>query len=122
MSLRDWIIGPQVIGAFFLLIGIITYCFPAKNINTWYGFKTPSSRNNQQTWDVANRFAAVYCIKAGAILLIGGILISLLIHNLLMPAKTRQMLHTILLLGGGVFMGPSLIVATEKHIDKTFKE
>lgn len=122
MSLRDWIIGPQIVGAFFLLIGIITYCFPAKAINTWYGFKTPSSRNNQQTWDVANRFAALYCIKAGAILLIGGIFISLLIHNLLMPPKTRQMLHTILLLGSGVFMGPLLMVATEKHIDKTFKE
>ena len=122
MSLRDWIFGPQIIGVLFLLIGIITYYFPAKNVNTWYGFKTPSSRNNQQTWDVANRFASVFCIKAGLILLVAGVLISFLLNNLLMPQKTKEMLHTILIMASGVFIGPLLIVATEKHIDKTIKE
>ena len=120
--LKDWIFGPQMMGAIFLLIGIVTYYFPAKKITTWYGFKTPSSRNNQQTWDVANRFAAIFCIKAGIILIVGGILINLLVANLLMPQKTRQLLHTILFMGSGVFMGPVLIVAVEKHIDKTFKK
>ena len=122
MTLKDWIFGPQAIGSLFLLIGIITYYFPAKNINTWYGFKTPSSRNNQQTWDIANKYGALYCIKAGAILVIAGILISLLVNNLLMPEKTRQLLGIILFMGSGVFIGPMLIVATEKHIDKTLKE
>ena len=122
MTLANLIFGPQAIGLVFLLIGILTYYFPAKSINTWYGFKTPSSRNNQQTWDVANSFASIFCIKAGLTLLIGGILINLLLDNLLMPQKTKQLLHTILFMGSGVFMGPLLIVATEKHIDKTFKE
>ncbi|MGY3213631.1 SdpI family protein [Mucilaginibacter sp. HD30] len=122
MSIRDWIFGPQVIGLFFLLIGIVTYYFPAKNITTWYGFKTPSSRNNQQTWDVANRFGSVFCIKAGVILVVGGILINLLVSNMVMPNKTQPMLHIILFMGSGIFMGPLLIVATEKHIDKTFKQ
>jgi len=122
MPIRDWIFGPQAIGLFFLLIGIITYCFPAKKITTWYGFKTPSSRNNQQTWDIANRFASVFCIKAGLILLVAGVLINLLVSNMVMPDKTQQMLRIILFMGSGVFMGPLLIVATEKHIDKTFKQ
>jgi uncharacterized membrane protein len=101
---------------------LITYFFPPKKINTWYGFRTPSSQKNQQTWDIANKYAALYCIKAGGILMIAGILISLLVHNLLMPEKTRQLLRIILFMGSGVFIGPLLIVATEKHIDKTFKE
>jgi uncharacterized membrane protein len=122
MTLTDWIFGPQVIGSLFLLIGIITYSFPPKKINTWYGFRTPSSQRNQQTWDVANKYAALYCIKAGAILVIAGVLIGILTHNLLMPEKTRQLLRIILFMGSGVFIGPLLIVATEKHIDKTFKE
>ncbi|MFD0751310.1 SdpI family protein [Mucilaginibacter calamicampi] len=122
MTLTNWIFGPQAIGLLFLLIGIITYFFPAKTVNTWYGFKTPSSKNNQQTWDVANRFAAIFCIKAGLTLVVGGILINLLISSMLMPVRTQQMLHIISFMGSGVFIGPLLMVATEKYIEKTFKQ
>jgi len=122
MTTKDWIFGSQTIGLFFLMIGLVIYLFPPKTINTWYGFKTPSSRNNQQTWDVANRFASVFCIKVGLIMVVGGLLINFLVSNMLMPHKTRQMLDIILFMGSGIFMGPLLIVATEKHLDKTFKQ
>jgi len=122
MTLANWIAGPQLVGMIFIIVGLVSYYFPPKKINDLYGYRTISSKRNQQTWDAANRFSAVYCLKAGAIVLIAGILLRLLIDNMLWPERTKTLITVISLLGSGIFTAVSLIVATEKHLDKTFKE
>jgi uncharacterized membrane protein len=122
MTLANWIFGPQAIGLVILILGLVTFYFPSRKVGSLYGFRTPSSQNGQQTWDVANRYAALYCIKWGVVAIIAGVLINILTDSMLMADKTKQMLHVILLMGAGVSFGPLLIVATEKHLDKNFKE
>ena len=122
MNLKDWIGGPQLVGLIMITVGLISYYFPPKKINPWYGYRTPSSQKNQQTWDVANRFAAIYSIKAGAIVLIAGILLHVLSDNMPWPEKTKTLLNVVSLLGSGIFTCVFLIVATEKHLKNTFKE
>ncbi len=122
MDLKDWITGPQLVGAIMIIVGLISYFFPPKKINPWYGFRTASSQKNQQTWDVANRFSAIYSLKAGATLLIAGILLHLLVGYMPWPDRTKTLITVISLLGSGIFTAVFLIVATEKHLDKAFKD
>ncbi|WP_283642801.1 SdpI family protein [Croceibacter atlanticus] len=50
--------------AFILLIlGIIFYKFPPKKINSVYGYRTPRSMTNQDTWDSANTFSSIWMIR-----------------------------------------------------------
>lgn len=122
MTLTNWIFGPQLIGLIFFVGGIVQYYYPPKKINSLYGFRTPSSQRNQQTWDIANRFATVYMIKSGVILVVIGILMALLTYAMPWPEKTKALFCLMLFLASGVFTPVFLIVNTEKHIDKTFKE
>ena len=122
MTLSNWIAGPQLIGAIFIIVGLISYYFPPKKINDLYGYRTSSSKKNQQTWDVANRFWAVYSLRAGIIVLLAGILLHLLVDIMPWPAKTKSLLTVISLLGAGIFTAVLSIVATEKHLKETFKE
>ena len=122
MTLAHWIAGPQLVGVIFIIVGLVSYYFPPKKINELYGYRTFSSKRNQQTWDAANRFSAIYSLKAGAIVLIAGVLLHLLIYTMPWPEKTKTLLTVILLLGSGIFTAVSLIVSTEKHLDKNFKE
>lgn len=122
MTIENWIIGPQLVGLIIFVVGLISYYFPPKKINDLYGYRTSSSKKNQQTWDVANRFSAIYSIKVGAVILIAGVAIRFLSSVMFWPEKTKTMLNIILLLGSGIFAAVFIIVATEKHLKKTFKE
>ena len=122
MSIAEWSIGPQLVGVIFIIVGLVSYYFPPKKINDLYGYRTLSSKKNQQTWDAANRFSAVYSLKAGIVVLIAGILLHLLIENMPWPPKTKTLLTFVSLLGSGIFTAVSLIVATEKYLEKTFKD
>lgn len=56
------IISHLFIGPFMLLIGIVFWKFPPKNINNFYGYRTTKSMLNQQNWDFANKEFAKYFI------------------------------------------------------------
>jgi len=50
-----------------MFFGVIFRFFPPKKINRWYGYRTPRSMRNHDTWDVANRFSSWLMIVAGMI-------------------------------------------------------
>ena len=120
MEKVSWFIGPQLIGVVFLLVGYIQKRFPPKKINNLYGYRLPSAMKNQQTWDEANRYSAIQMIKGGAVLIIAGLLIAVIMVNISMPEKIRAavMLLTILAstMGSVIYM----MTSTERHLEKTF--
>jgi len=84
-----------VTGGIFFLGGLITLKYPSRDVNEWYGYRTPRSMKNKEAWDFAQKYSSKKMIKYGVIL----ILISLLgIFNFFSP---RQ----------GIFIGLGLIIA-----------
>jgi uncharacterized membrane protein len=116
----DWIIGPQLIGVVFLIAGFIQKRFPPKRINNLYGYRTASAQKNQQTWDEANRYSAVYMIKTSLFLLIAGIVLTLLIRVLSVPPKIKFALWYLLILASAMGSAIVMMVSTERHLEKTF--
>ncbi len=116
----ELIVDPQLIGLIFIITGLIGYYFPPKKINDLYGYRTTASKKNQQTWDVANRFSAIYAIKAGVTILVSGLLLHFLISCMAWPEKTKVLLNVILLLASAIFSATFTLVATERHLKKTF--
>lgn len=120
MSAVNWILGPQLIGAIFLLGGLVMTKYPPRKINNWYGYRTDSSKVNQETWDEANRFSSRYMIRMGWILIVVGLLLALLLDNVQVRADLKPHILPISMLVMGSLPAVFLIVATEKHLSKTF--
>ena len=121
MNYSIYLFGPHLIGALFILIGLLQRYLPPKNINRWYGYRTLTARSSQQAWDEGNRYSALYMIKAGAFVLIVGFAINVLAITYVTDFQTRQMIAYIILFGGAMGVGIAMVVATEKHLKKTFK-
>jgi len=65
------IINPlSVVSIIFIIVGILTYKFPPKTINSLYGYRTKTSMKNQQTWDFAQTYSAKKMIVIGFVMLI----------------------------------------------------
>ena len=116
----EWIIGPQMVGIIFIIAGWIQKTWPPKNINDLYGYRMPSSKQNQQTWDEANRYSARYMIKAGIFILIAGIVVTILLNTISMPGRIKSAIWIFLMLATAMGSAISIIVSTERHIEKTF--
>jgi uncharacterized membrane protein len=117
---QSWIIGPQLIGIIFIILGLIQLWFPPKHINKYYGYKMPSAMKNQQTWDEANRYATRYTIKCGLVLIVAGILTTTIFKVVVMPFKMKEAFTILVFLFSGMFPAIAIIVATEKHLSKVF--
>lgn len=65
-------INSLIFGLVALGFGIIPKIVKPKKINSWYGYRTPLSMKNQDTWDEGNRYSTNQYIIAGVILLILG--------------------------------------------------
>jgi len=120
MHLEHWLIGPQLIGLIFLIMGFIQKRFPPKHINSLYGYRMPSAMKNQQTWDEANSFSARYMIKLGLIMIIAGFVFVACLDLANMKEDARMGLHAALLVVSSIAMAVLLITGTEKHMNKVF--
>ncbi len=120
INIMNWIIGPQLIGIIFLITGFIGIKFPPKKINQLYGYRSPSSMKNQQTWDEANRFSNRYLVRLGSILMVIGLLAAFIFNAAIVPIKLEGLLRPVLLIGTAIASAVILIVATERHLKKTF--
>jgi uncharacterized membrane protein len=114
MEITHLLLGPQLIGVIMLICGFLLKQYPPKDINGLYGYRTPTSMQNQQTWDLANSYSAKMMIKVGLIAIATGVVLTLLI----------DMQHAYYL---AIAMIVSLIVivvvllrATEKKLKQTF--
>lgn len=52
----------------FVLAAFILRQYPPKQINSFYGYRTPRSMKNQQIWDFAQAYAAKEMMKMGSLL------------------------------------------------------
>jgi uncharacterized membrane protein len=121
MGLASWIFGPQLIGVVIFAVGLITLCFPPKHINKYYGYRLPSALKNQQTWDVANRYAARYMLKSGLWIFIIGIIIKFILRVLPIAAKMHEGVIILLFIVSGMLPAVLTIIATERYLQKTFE-
>lgn len=101
-------------GFVFTLCGIIFRFFPPRKINRLYGYRTHAAMRNEETWRLANRFAAGLMVQLGLLLAGVGVV------TFLLPATPLT----------GVFTGIGLVVLTaflqfyftEKHLCQNFDE
>jgi hypothetical protein len=61
-------------------------------------------------------------IKSGWVLLVIGLLIALVFNTGVIPANLENLLRPMLLIGLAIGSAVVLIVATEKHLSKTFDQ
>lgn len=116
----SWIFGPQLVGALLLIAGLIYYRFPPKHINKYYGYRMPLAMKNQQAWDEANRYSAIFLIKSSLVLIVIGIALSALFKVIIIPVKIKTILSVITFMLSGTIPAVMLMVATEKHLEKLF--
>ena len=121
MEIKDFMVGPQLIGLLFVLIGLMQKYLPPKKINGWYGYRTATAKSSQQLWDEGNRYSALYMIKAGLIVLVIGYFINAASILYVPDAATRQWISYVILFGGAMGIGILSTMSTEKHLKKNFK-
>jgi uncharacterized membrane protein len=58
----------------FLIIFFISYKFPPKKINTFYGYRTSRSMKSQERWNFAQGFCSIQFLKSTVVLLLVSII------------------------------------------------
>lgn len=102
-------------GIIFLGMGFFIKKMPPKSMKTFYGYRTDLSTRNKDMWDEANRYAALYSVKIGGILLPVGIIIGFIFK--------RQTNSFWLITVGIVIISAMLLLGnTEWHLNQTFDE
>ncbi|MBE9586567.1 SdpI family protein [Mucilaginibacter sp. JRF] len=120
MELLHWMIGPQLIGVIFIIVGYIQQRFPPRKINPLYGYRMPSSMKNQQTWDEGNRYAARYMVRSGFVLTMLGVITTTFLGFINIDKDTFMMITAMLLIPSAIGSCIMLVVSTEKHLSRTF--
>ena len=99
-------------GIIFLIMAVITYYFPPKKINAFYGYRTNSSMRSQERWDFAQRFSTIQMMRSSIALMA----VSLLGYFIPVSVEIKASIGMGLL----VLMVIYLMVTTEKAIKKKF--
>ena len=61
---------PILIGLMMLVCGLVLMCFPPKEINGVYGYRTTRSYSSQKCWDYAQKYSARVMVLSSACLLV----------------------------------------------------
>lgn len=91
-----------LLGSIFLVVGLVLFLFPPKEINNIYGYRTQTSKRNKENWKVANRLASRLLI------LFGGIIA-------LIAYFTNSNLITIITM---IILGAAIFIIVELNISK----
>lgn len=113
--------GTQLIGVLFIIIGALQRFLPPKNINRWYGYRTPNARIDQDTWDASNRYSAIYMMKLGFIYYIIGTIINAIATLYIADYDKQNMVKYLVLFAGAIGIGVLSTTATEKYLANKFK-
>jgi uncharacterized membrane protein len=117
----SFFIGTQLIGVLFIVIGALQRFLPPKNINRWYGYRTPAARIDQQTWDAGNRYSAIYMMRMGLVYYIIGTIINAIAMLYIADYDKQRMISYLVLFAGAVGIGVLSTMATEKYLKEKFK-
>ncbi len=100
-----YVIGSIVI----LIVAVVYFLNPPKQINAFYGYRTPLSRKNPENWIKANRLASVILLLLSFVL----VLLSVLFFVLKWEGTETIWFNTLLL---GII---SLVLIVEIKLRKT---
>ena len=89
-----------LLGFLFLIIGLVFRFFPPRKINSFYGYRTSQSMQNQHKWDFAQNLSAKYFIVLAIILL----LTAFILHCIHDSSSSSMYVQIALMLFGIVFM------------------
>lgn len=103
---------PLLMGFIFMILSVIMYFFPPKEINDFYGYRTKKSKKNQDTWDFSQRHSAVTMLKTGFLLMLTSVLGLFVSIN----ENSQVVLGIALIIIAGIIM----IYFTEKAIKNKF--
>ena len=67
-----------LLGILFLIIGLVFRFFPPRKINSFYGYRTRQSMQNQSKWDFAQQRSANYLILLGVTITLSALIFQLL--------------------------------------------
>ncbi len=101
-----------LVGIVLLILSFIMYKFPPKKINIFYGYRTPSSMQSQETWDFAQRYSTFGMFLLGIIMLI--------IASVNLFVKINQGISTIIGMAVMISGLAIMIFMTERAIKKNF--
>lgn len=59
---------PLFCESIFIIVGLVCYLFPPKNINDVYGSRTSSSMKNLEVWAFSQEYATIKIIQDGPIM------------------------------------------------------
>lgn len=104
---------PASTGVIFVLVGCIMLVFPAKKINSFYGYRTSSSMKSQDRWDFAQHYSSKALIKLGVILALLAML-----GFVFQPSENAGTMIGLALMIATVIV---LIIRVEMAIQKKFK-
>ena len=121
MDNSQFLVGPQLIGLLFIIIGLLQRFMPPKNINKWYGYRTLTAKSSQQAWDLGNRYSAIYMIRAGVVVLVLGSFIELGMAWYGVDAGVQKIVGYIILFGGAMGIGILSTMATERYLHRVIK-
>jgi len=109
----------SIVGIILLVAGIMLKTWPPDSINTTYGYRTPFSRKNQNTWDEGNRFCAIMMIIAGILSLIVAITVTVMYDKGISIFIQREVAGKVSMIFSlaVMFLG---IFATEFHLKRMF--
>ncbi len=99
-----------IFGLVTLGFGLIPKIVRPKKINAWYGYRTPASTKNQETWDEGNRYTSNQYIIAGLILLVIGRISYAMLPNKPYLVPLIAFVPVLIL----------TVFTTEKHLKKIF--
>jgi uncharacterized membrane protein len=105
-------IMPFLLGIVFTSIALIMVKFPPKKINQLYGYRTPRSMKNQESWDFTQQYSSIKMIKGGLFLFFFSFL------KIVIPFS--ESVELILGFGSLLLVIIYFIVSTEKAIKKKF--
>ena len=117
----SFLLGTQLIGVLFIVIGALQRFLPPKKINRWYGYRTPNARIDQETWDASNRYSAIYMMRLGFVYYIIGTIINAIATLYMEDYDKQTMVKYLVLFAGAIGIGVLSTMATEKYLAAKFK-
>jgi len=117
----SFLVGTQLIGVLFIVIGALQRFLPPKKINRWYGYRTPNARIDQETWDVSNRYSAIYMMRLGLVYYIIGTVINAIARLYIDDFDKQNMVKYLVLFAGAIGIGVLSTMATEKYLAAKFR-
>lgn len=116
MALAHWIVGPQIVGLIIVIVGLVQKYYPPKRINDLYGYRSETAKQNQQTWNEANRYSANLMVKSGFIAVVTGLIMTPFI------AIKYEWIMAVSASFTGIGCAVILMIKTENHLEKTFNK